>query len=192
MKKSIKQVLLGTVVAMLPMFGACERVDQISSVETTDFAAAPGKSKKVKVVTANSTASGVVYGYATQGKGTTLDMGNGYRLDVPRGAVKHPTVFVMKVTPGDRVAVSLEAWSGNDKITTFRVPLKLTMPLSALSAEDLENTQKLLIANVAEDGSETILDVTNAQVDASKTTIAGFITHFSTWVVAKDYGILID
>lgn len=192
MKKSMNKVLLGAVVAMLPMFAACERADQISSIETTDFAAAPGRSKKVQVVTAHSTASGVVYGYATQGKGTTLDMGNGYRLEVPRGAVKHPTLFVMKVTPGDRVAVSLEAWSGSEKITTFRVPLQLTMPLSALSAEDLTDTHKLLIANVAEDGTETILDVTHAQVDAANTTITGLITHFSTWVVAKDFGILID
>ena len=191
MKKSYKRVLLSALVASMPMFAACERTERISSIETTDFAAAPGKARKVTPVTANSTASGTVTGLATHGKELTLEVA-GFRLEIPKGTVRHPTVFTMTAVPGEFIKVRLNAYSGLQEVTQFHRPLTLTMPLSALSAEDLADLQKLVIGNMSEDGQNRIIDVAGATVDRTTNTITGLITHFSDWVVAKDNTILID
>lgn len=185
---SAKRMLLGALLLSAPLFSACERIDTISSIETTDFAASPGRSKKAKLVVAAVTESGTVQGMATHGRSLTLQIGQ-YVLEVPKGAVKEPTTFRMTVVPGDMVKVSLEAWDANDpsvEVKQFRQPLNLTLPYSAIAPEDRANPGLLLIGHISEDGRNQIEEVVNAVVDTNAQTITGQIFHFSIWAIVRE------
>jgi hypothetical protein len=177
MYQSGKRTLLAALILFAPMFTACEQVDRISSVEVTDVTVA-AKKKIARVVKANVTASGSAEGFASAGKGTTLRVGQ-YKLVVPKGAVNRKTRFVLTVLPGTSVTVSL-------KVSTFRRELFLTLPYSAIDPSAIDNESKLLVANVSEDGTESVLEIADTNVDNNAKTVTGKITHFSIWAIARE------
>ena len=192
--QSRRRTLFVALLALAPMFAACERVDQISGIEMTDVTATARRTKTAQVVTADVTASGIAIGSASYNKGVTLSIGQ-YRLVVPKRAVPRKTVFVMTVTPGNAVAVSLKAYRDGAAVTTFDKELFLTLPYSevvdpAVMGEDEET--KLVVANISEDGSHSVLEIVNTGIDDEAKTVTGKITHFSIWAIAKEIIVGID
>ena len=186
MAKSFKQPLLIGLLALTPLFAACERAADISGVTEAPVAAA-AKPKAAKVVKRAHQAVGghLVSDWVTAGKTTTLKLGK-YELFIPKGAVKKPTTFRMTVLTGSVIGVSLEAFDNHgEPVTQFRVPLHLTLPYDEGDITDLENPGKLVLANIVSADDETILDLTNASADTVTKTVKGNITHFSIWSLAR-------
>jgi hypothetical protein len=186
MFQSGKRTLLAALILLAPMFTACEQVDQISGIDTTDVTVA-AKRKFAKVVEGNVTASGWDADFATQGKGVTLQVGQ-YKLVVPKGAVGKKTYFMMVVSPGTAVTVSLNAYDAGtwQEVKTFRRELLITLPYSEIDSSVIDNESKLLVANVSEDGSNSVLEIADTNVDNNAKTVTGKISHFSIWAIARE------
>jgi hypothetical protein len=192
MMQSSKRMLLTALLLLAPAFAACEQADQISGIETTDVTVAP-KRKAVTVVHAHVTASGWDAGFATHGKDLTLQVGQ-YRLVVPKGAVSKKTYFVMVISPGTTVSASLKAYDAGSwqEVKTFRRELLVTLPYSEIDASLIGNESKLLVANISEDGTNSVLEIADTNVDNNAKTITGKISHFSLWAIAKEIIVGID
>ena len=186
MAKSFKQSLLIGLIALAPFSTACERSADISGVTETPVFTAAARPKPARVLKRQGTAtSGTVYSeWISSGKSTTISVGK-YSLFIPKGAVKKPTLFRMQVLTGDVVGVSLLAWDNSwQPVTTFQVPLRLTLPYDEVSAADIGSTDRLLIANIVSDVDTSILEVVNPSINPTDQTITGNITHFSIWSLA--------
>jgi hypothetical protein len=186
MAKSFKQPLLIGLLALAPFFAACERSADISGVTETPVQTVASKPKPARVLTRSVTASsGTVYSeWISAGKTTTLTVGK-YSLFIPKGAVKKPTLFRMQVLTGSVVGVSLQAWdNGWQPVTQFQAPLRLTLPYDEVDAGQIQNPDRLLIANIVSDTDTSILEVISPAIDPINQTITGSITHFSVWSLA--------
>jgi hypothetical protein len=186
MAKSFKQPLLIALLALAPFVGACERSADISGVTETPVQVAATKPKAARVLKRSTTpVSGVVYSeWISAGKTTTITVGK-YSLFIPKGAVKKPTLFRMEVLTGDVVGVSLLAWDNSGQpVTQFQAPLRLTLPYDEIADADIQNPDRLLLANIVSDTDTSILEVVSPSVDPINETITGNITHFSIWSLA--------
>ena len=194
MAKSYKRTLLLSLLLLAPLYTGCEQMSDISGVterEATAPAAAE-KPKFVKVLMRYTPAQGgtVASDWVTSGKSTTLTFGK-YELFIPKGAVRKPTFFRMTVLSGTVIGVSLEAWDNQlNKVSEFRVPLRLTIPYD--EAHIYDPNCKLVLANIVSESDLTVLDVEQASINPSNETVTGNITHFSLWSLAKELSPGID
>lgn len=194
MAKSYQRTLLIGLLTLAPVFGACEQAD-ISGI--TEPAAAPAYVPPVRTATivsrvVHNTSGTVVSDWLTNGKSATLQLGK-YTLEIPRGAVKKPTLFVMTVLDGNMIGVRLLAFDRDmNPVTQFAMPLQLTLPYDEADQTEITSTNKLLIANVVSEIDTRILELVNPQVNRSALTITGNISHFSVWSLAKELSPAID
>ena len=193
MAKTYQRTLLIGLLTLAPLFGACEQVD-ISGVTEPSAPTLAAKPKGARVVTRvmHTTAGTVVSDWLTNGKDATLQIGK-YKLYVPRGAVKKPTLFVMTVLDGDMIGVRLLAFDKDwNKVTEFRAPIQLTLPYDEADPLEVDDGNKLKIANVASEFDTTILELVNVSRDQQNQTITGYLLHFSVWSLAKELSPAID
>lgn len=193
MAKSYQRTLLIALITLAPLFGACEQVD-ISGVTEPAAQTVAAKPKTAVVLSrvVHTTSGTVVSDWVTNGKDATLQLGK-YRLYIPRGAVRKPTLFVMTVLDGDMIGVRLQAFDKDwNKITDFGTPLVLTLPYDEADQAQIEDGGKLKIANVASEFDETILELVNVIRNESNQTITGNLPHFSVWSLAKELSPAID
>jgi hypothetical protein len=190
MVQTLKRSLLGALILGAPFLTACERVDDVMSIDRApvvdqmiqqDLTVA-AKRKKLKLANAAVSKSGQAFGVASRHRGVKLEV-DGFTLVVPRNAVHETTVFYMTVVPGNSVRVILKAYAGRNEVKSFREPLQLTMPLSAVDANQFTESSKLVLAEIDEDDGD-IRDVVNVFVDTEAGTVTGHITHFSIWALA--------
>jgi len=193
MAKSYQRSLLIGLLTLAPLFGACDQADISGVTEVPTIAPAP-RVKSVAIVSrvTHATSGTVVSEWLTNGKSATLQIGK-YRLDVPRGAVKKPTIFVMTVLTGEMIGVRLLAFDKDwNRVTEFGTPLQLTLPYDEADQAEIGNPGKLLFANVASEIDTTILELLNTQLDRDNQTITGTLYHFSVWSLAKELSPAID
>ena len=193
MAKSYQRTLLVGLLALAPFFGACEQVD-ISGVTEPATQSVSAKPRSARVISrvVHTTSGTVVSEWLTNGKDATLQLGK-YKLYVPRGAVKKPTMFVMTVLDGDMIGVRLLASDKDgNKVTEFRMPLVLTLPYDEADQGEVGNGSRLKIANVVSETDQTILELVNVVRDDAAQTITGNLLHFSVWSLAKEISPAID
>ena len=193
MAKSYQRTLLVGLLTLAPLFGACEHAD-ISGVTESSAPTFAAKTKNARIVSrvAHTTSGTVVSEWLTNGKDATLQLGK-YKLYVPRGAVKKPTIFVMTVLNGEMIGVSLLAFDKDwNRVTEFRTPLILTLPYDEADQTEIGNGNKLKIANVVSEIDTTILELVNVSRDEANQTITGNLFHFSVWSLAKELSPAID
>jgi hypothetical protein len=186
MAKSFKQPLLIGLLALSPLFTACERAADISGLTEAATPTVATKPRIARVVTRQTVATaGTVYSeWISGGKSTTLTIGK-YELFVPKGAVKKPTLFRMQVLAGSVIGVSLQAWDNSwQPVTQFQAPLRLTLPYEEASAFDIQQPERLLLANIISDTDTSILEIVSPSINPIEQTITGNITHFSIWSLA--------
>lgn len=190
MTKTYKRYLLAALLTAVPLFAACERVDEISNITAVDApqlnagGAPRGLVRLVERVSSTSSAQNVDVQWVFPNFDGTLKVGE-YVLLVPAGAVKTPTLFRMEVMTGSYIGVRLHAKDVSGRaVTRFRTPLRLTMPYSEANTEEIDPT-KLVIANIAEDGSARILEVLEASANPSELLVSGLIYHFSDYAVGQ-------
>jgi hypothetical protein len=197
MAKSYQRTLLFGLLMLAPLFTACEQSTDISGVTELSAPAAPtsaAKPKMAKIVSrvVHTTSGTAISDWMTNGKSATLQIGK-YTLEIPRGAVKKPTLFVMTVLDGDMIGVSLRAFDKDFKpVTEFRVPLRLTLPYDEADQAEIGSGNKLKIANVTSEIDPTILELVNITRNAEDQTITGNLLHFSVWSLAKELSPGID
>jgi len=68
----------------------------------------------------------------------------------------------------------------------------LTLPYSAIDPAAIDDAGDLVVANVSEDGSYSVLEIASTYVDDDAKTVTGKISHFSIWAVAKEIIVGID
>jgi hypothetical protein len=114
----------------------------------------------------------------------------GHVLKVPANAVASPTWFSLQVIESNTYTVKFKAWRLLDgaAVTQFnRVPLEMTFDVS-----DLENPDpRGLTVVYLQDGTITgALEKVSSKVNGS--TVTGYLTHFSTYSVAREYSMGVD
>lgn len=193
MAKSYQRTLLVGLLTLAPLFGACEQADINGVTEpVTPSVAAKPKTAKVVSRVVHTTSGTVVSEWVTNGKDATLQLGK-YRLYVPRGAVRKPTLFVMTILDGQMIGVSLTAFDKDwNPVTEFRAPVMLTLPYDEADQSEVGDGNKLKIANVVSETDRTILELVNVTRDEAAKTITGNLFHFSVWSLAKELSPAID
>lgn len=191
MTRTYKRWLLTALIALAPVFTACERAEDINSLENVDVqyngsptsSAANNREARLIARTTTSATSGTVYAWVSPGMPATLKAGD-YTLFVPKGAIHKMTLFRMEVMSGNYIGVKLNAYTvDGGPVTQFKTLLRLTLPYSEAAAEDVADPSKLLIANVSEDGLNSILELVNAAPNQTARTITGSISHFSDYIL---------
>jgi hypothetical protein len=186
MAKSYQRTLLLGLIMLAPLYAGCERAADIAGVTEAPAQTLTLKSRHNKVLkrTSVGTSGTVVSDWTNHGKPLTLEIGK-YKLWVPKGAVKNPTIFRMTVLTGSVVGVSLEAFDNQgDPVTQFQTPLRLTLPYDEADEAEIDNPSHLLLANIVSESDPTILEIVNPAVNQKHKTITGSITHFSVWSLA--------
>jgi hypothetical protein len=195
MAQSYKRSLLVALVALIPLFTACERMDDLSGVSevgtppavTTD--AKPKYATLVGRVDDSEVANHVAYVKVNPKRKARLQIGK-YVLEIPNGAVTRPTTFRMTVPNNGYIAVELEAWDNfGNPVHTFQQQLKLTLPYEDADLSMVDNLSDLVFANT-ENGQ--ILECVGTSVDEDRKTVTGQISHFSMWALAKEISMGID
>ncbi len=179
--------LFYALLALIPLFAACEQAGDINSSVPAEpvnatIAFKPGD---VRVVTRRVRGTGgvVMSDFVTGNKTATLAFGK-YKLEVPRNAVRKPTRFVMVVLDNDMVGVRLYAFDRDwEPVRSFRAPLTLTLPYDEADAGQLQNAV-LRVANVASETDPTVLELVAANTDRKHGTVSAKLVHFSVWSLA--------
>ncbi len=117
---------------------------------------------------------------------------NGHTLKVPVGAVTQPTWFMMNVVETNAVQVKLKAWRAADgaPVTQFpKVPVQLT--LNAGQLESLDPTG-LVIVYLRDDTTEGATEKVASTLNTNNWTVTGYLTHFSSYALAREFSPGID
>jgi hypothetical protein len=140
--------------------------------------------KEARVVQTNNHGADRAYVLITP-LGGTITAGR-HSLKVPAGAVSSPTWFLMKVVESKAIHVKLQAWRAADfaPVTQFpTVPVELTLNVSDVSPLDLPS---LVVAYLRDETYDGRKEVQPTNVDVQNKVVTGYLTHFSSYVVAKE------
>ena len=116
----------------------------------------------------------------------------GHPLKVPAGAVSQPTWFSMQVVEASVVHVRLKAWRALDgaAVTQFpNVPVELTLDASKL--EKLDPTG-LIIVYLRDGTYDGVKEKVPSVVDLDHWTVTGYLSHFSSYALAREFSPGID
>lgn len=131
------------------------------------------------------------WGFALIDKaGGSITVG-GHTLKVPAGAVGQSTWFMLKVVGGNAVQVDLKAWRVSDwqPVTQFpTVPVQLTLDAQSLGKAD----PGMLIVYLRDDTYDGRTEAVPSTVDVNNATVTGYLTHFSSYALAREFSPGID
>ena len=176
--------------AALAILAACDaQTDRLLAPEINPdiIISANGNTKVIK--TPNIQNSN--WGFALIGSAGGSITVNGHTLKVPAGAVGQSTWFMLKVVASNAVHVDLKAWRAADgqPVTQFPiVPVKLTLDASGLGQVD----PGLLIVYLRDDTYDGRKEAVPSTVDLNAGTVTGYLTHFSSYALAREFSPGID
>jgi hypothetical protein len=116
----------------------------------------------------------------------------GHTLKVPAGAISQPTWFSMQVVEASVIHVRLKAWRALDgaAVTQFpNVPVELTLDASRL--EKLDPTG-LIIVYLRDGTYDGVREKVPSVVDIDNWTVTGYLSHFSSYALAREFSPGID
>lgn len=116
----------------------------------------------------------------------------GHLLKVPANAVPSPTFFSIQVVEGEAYQLKFKAWRALDgaAVTQFtQVPLEITYDVSDLVNSDPTG----LVVVYLQDGTTTgAMEKVATKVNGTNRTVTGYLTHFSSYAVAREYSMGVD
>jgi hypothetical protein len=116
---------------------------------------------------------------------------SGHTLKVPAGAVGQNTWFMLKVVGSNAIHVDLKAWRASDgqPVTQFpNAPVQLT-----LDARNIGNLDPgMLIVYLRDDTYDGRREAVPSVVDMNNWTVTGYLTHFSSYALAREFSPGID
>jgi hypothetical protein len=183
--------LLTVASAAVVISTGCDSAQQEAIMSpNADVVTASGNSGSTKVEKTHSTKRG----YKAEALITSLGgfvAVDGHVLKVPANAVTSPTFFSVQVVEGNVYQLKFKAWRAIDgaAVTQFtRVPLEITYDVS-----DLENSDPTgLVVVYLQDGTTTGgMEKVATKVNGTGT-VTGYLTHFSSYAVAREYSMGVD
>jgi hypothetical protein len=117
---------------------------------------------------------------------------DGHTLKVPAGAISQPTWFSMQIVEASVVHVRLRAWRALDGVAVTQFPnepVRLTLDASHL--EKLDPTG-LVIVYLRDGTYEGARETVPSTVNTSNWTVTGYLSHFSSYALAREYSPGID
>ena len=117
---------------------------------------------------------------------------DGHTLLVPAGAVGQPTWFSLQVVEGSVVHVRLKAWRASDGAAVSQfpvVPVELTLDASRLEKLDPTGLVIVYLRDGTYGGSR---EAVRSVVNQNNWTVTGYLTHFSSYALAREYSPGID
>jgi hypothetical protein len=105
---------------------------------------------------------------------------NGHELQVLRGSVSEPTLFVIVQRPSEYLVVELLAYRVADwtQVTTFDGPVKLKLSYRDL---DIKNPNRLTILYLPDDVVTGRTEVVPSNVNKTSENVTGKLHHFSSY-----------
>jgi hypothetical protein len=176
--------------AALAILAACDgQADRLMAPEINPdiIISVNGNTKVIKTPTIRNSNWGFAL-VGTSGGSITVD---GHTLKVPAGAVSQWTWFMVKVVASNAVHVDLKAWRASDgqPVTQFsNVPVQLTLDASGLGQLD----PAMLIVYLRDDTYDGRREPIPSTVNMSNATVTGYLTHFSSYALAREYSPGID
>jgi hypothetical protein len=115
----------------------------------------------------------------------------GHTLKVPANAVTQPTWFSMQVLEANAYQVKFRARRALDGATVTQFPVALEM---TFDVSDLENGDPTGLTVVyLQDGTLTGgTEKVASKVNGTNSTVTGYLTHFSTYAIAREYSMGVD
>lgn len=190
--KTNRRVLYALLLAVTSGLAACEQSDGLGdltgptaqpqySMNPGNTGNGPGanngrRSQVVVVQRTNPLTSDVVYTSSPVGvQGALLSFGT-HTLFIPKGAVKHWTVFTATLRAGNEIKIDLRANDMFGAVTTFRKQVQLTLDLSDASVEDLAAVSIYYLA------PDLSLEKMVSSVNLHASSVTGFLDHFSDYI----------
>jgi hypothetical protein len=111
----------------------------------------------------------------------------GHSLTIPAGAIDHPTLFTMTISPVNRIEVDLTALAipivGDPfAVTTFNQALRLQLTYHRSPDRNTVNPANLVIINVEGEQAEPA----RSRAYPANKTVAAQIWHFSKYMMASN------
>ena len=117
---------------------------------------------------------------------------DGNTLNVPAGAVGQPTWFSMQVVEGSVVHVRLKAWRAADGAAVTQFPnVAVELTLDASRIEKLDPTG-LVIVYLRDGTYDGAREEVRSIVNQNNWTVTGYLTHFSSYALAREFSPGID
>ncbi|HEX6066994.1 MAG TPA: hypothetical protein VFZ04_22315 [Longimicrobiales bacterium] len=117
---------------------------------------------------------------------------DGHTLKVPAGAIDQATWFSMQVVEASVVHVRLKAWRAIDgaAVTQFpSVPVELTLDASPIEKLDPTGLVIVYLRDGTYDGAR---EEVRSIVNQNDWTVTGYLTHFSSYALAREFSPGID
>ena len=190
MAMSSQRTLFAALVSLASLLG-CENTDDLRGVSEPVWARVeptpPRQQVKLARRVAKSTTGVAISEFISNGESAHLQVGK-YQLEVPRGAVRQPTRFVMMVLDNEMIGVTLYAYDQQrNPVRQFHRPLQLTVPYDDADADEIRAADRLYLANVAGQNDATILELAAVQIDPGRRTVTATLRHFSVWSLALEF-----
>jgi hypothetical protein len=116
----------------------------------------------------------------------------GHTLRVPAGAISQPTWFSMRIVEAAVVHVRLHAWRALDGVAVTQFPnAPVQLTLNASHLEKLDPTG-LVIVYLRDGTYEGAREPIPSTVNTSNWTVTGYLSHFSSYALAREYSPGID
>lgn len=179
--KPNRRALFAVLLAAVSGLAACDRPDGGGGLAGPDGPQFARNVKSIKILrSVNPLTQDIRYESKSpiNSKGGVFTFGSN-TLTVQRNSVQGPTLFSATIRAGEEIRIDLRAWEPNGTpVTTFKIPVKLTLDLSGV-AEDLgTDIRKVVI--VFHDPNGT-LEVMPSSVDPKTNTVSAMLNHFSDY-----------
>ena len=175
------------VTAALAGLAACDaQQTDVLFAPNADFVTHTSSVAQTRTITHGSRVTGLLL--PTGGSITT----EGHTLRVPAGAISQPMWFSMQVVETSVVHVKLRAWRAIDgaAVTQFpNTPLELTLDASVLEKLDPTGLTIVYLRDGTYDGGKERVPSTFNQANW---TVTGYLTHFSSYALAREFSPGID
>jgi hypothetical protein len=173
--------------AALTLFAACD-AQHSESVLSPNADLIAGITNVAKTKTVQNGNKGIALIMPTGGS-ISVD---GHTLKVPAGAIGQPTWFSMQIVEASVVHVRLKAWRALDGVAVTQFPnAPVELTLNAGQLEKLDPTG-LVIVYLRDGTYEGAKETIPSTVNTSNWTVTGYLSHFSSYALAREYSPGID
>lgn len=179
--KPNRRALIAVMLATIAGLTACDRPDGGGGLTGLDAPQFARNVKSIKILrSVNPLTQDVRYESKSpiNSKGGVFSFG-GNTLVIQRNSVLGPTLFSATIRAGEEIRIDLRAWEPNGTpVTTFKIPVKLTLDLSGVAENLGDDIRKVVIVFHKPDGT---LEIMPSSADPRTNSVTALLNHFSDY-----------